>query len=119
MELLEEKYGNDIIDFSELRSRGVTLEFLISVHSIFVDEAGSQLRQLEAAIGNGNLDMVANQAHTIGGEAANIGGTQLYSYARGIESASRDSDNEAVAKLLPMLKLEFENIVALFDEIIT
>lgn len=117
MDALENKYGNEIVDFSDLKSRGVSMSFLEVVLCIFVDEVTSHLEKLDNAVDSENHSAVVSSAHAIRGSAANVGAAKLGSCAKNIEDAGRHCDISVVATLLPNLKAEFECTINLFNKI--
>lgn len=117
MNSLKNKYGNEIIDFADLQSRGVSIDFLKTIFSMFVDEITAQVTTLETALADKDYGMIESAAHTIKGSSANVGAMKLSKCAKVIEGAGADCDLVTVAGALPVLKEEIVTVLAFFSEL--
>ena len=74
----------------------------------FVKDVPEQIHKLRKYIGKGDVKGAGDQAHSIKGAAANIGGLALSAAALAIEQAARDNSLEKVAAFLPELERQFQ-----------
>jgi PAS domain S-box-containing protein len=74
----------------------------------FLEDIPGQIRKLKKNIDMGNIGAIENQAHSIRGAAANVGGMAFSASALAIEQAARANSLKKVAALLPELELQFE-----------
>lgn len=69
----------------------------------YCHEAGELMARLSAAHGSGDFDAARKAAHDIKSTSGSMGAWMLQETAKNAEYAARDSDNEKLASLLPVL----------------
>jgi PAS domain S-box-containing protein len=80
------------------------------IAAVFVKDMLAQMALLKRHIVQGNAVAASDQAHSIKGAAANVGGTALSAVAFELEQAGKAGRLEAVAALVPELDRQFDRL---------
>ncbi len=91
-EYLKENYLN--VGFKDL---------LIEVLEIFQQQSGEYLEILQKAIDSGDINILAEEAHTIKGSAGSVGASELANRAKAIELAAKAGEYDRAKKLFAEL----------------
>ena len=78
------------------------------VEEVFLRDLPALLETLSQLVAQGEMQLVANMAHTIKGAAINVGGEALCTVATLLEDAGRTSNTPTLLALLPELHHQFE-----------
>lgn len=83
-------------------------ELYQEIIDLFLEDAPNQLKLIEKAVKENDFSTIQRQAHTLKGEAGNIGANMLFQISRDMEEAVKNGDAEKVPQLLYLMKAEFE-----------
>ena len=83
------------------------LDLVKEITAGFLQDMPEQIQKLKRYIDQGDVGAAGDQAHSIKGAAANVGGMAFSVAALVIEQAARTSNMENVAALLPELERQF------------
>ena len=84
------------------------LDLVKKITALFLKDMPEQILKLENHIGNGDVKAAGDQAHSIKGAAANVGGLAFSAAALAIEQAAKANSREIVSALLPELQRQFQ-----------
>jgi two-component system sensor histidine kinase/response regulator len=108
-----------IFDAVTMRQRLMNDDDLIRrVIETFSRDMELQIKLLKTAIADKDFVIVAAQAHTINGAAANVSGLSLSALASIIEDASKAEDLEKLLEMLPKIERDFILLKANMDAIL-
>jgi CheY-like chemotaxis protein/HPt (histidine-containing phosphotransfer) domain-containing protein len=91
-------------------------DLLAEIVAGFLGDMPRQIGELRACVERSEAVSAANQAHTVKGAAANVGGLALSAAALAIEKSVKAGDWEESAALLPELERQFELLRAEMPE---
>jgi two-component system sensor histidine kinase/response regulator len=102
----------EFVDLPELLNRVENDEdLLVELFLLFQEDLPESRAALEAAVGSGDLQMIAQAAHKLKGMLANLSAKHCAELAAEIESAARAVN----APKIPSLMAEFERQIAAFS----
>ncbi len=78
-------------------------DLLIEVLEIFQQQSGEYLEILQKAIDSGDINVLADEAHTIKGSAGSVGASELANRAQAIEQAAKAGEHNRAIKLFSEL----------------
>lgn len=90
-------------------------EFLELV-SLFLKTSSSDLDKLRAALEKGDGQKMAEFAHSIKGAAVTLGLTEIFEYAKKLETNVLANDLNGVAKWVRSIQEEFDRITKCFNK---
>jgi PAS domain S-box-containing protein len=103
--------GSPIFDRAGLSDRVTGSEEVIrQVLDLFLEDIPRRIEVLRSHIGAGDASRAGDEAHTIKGAAANIGGEALREVAFEIEKAGRTKDTVKLREMLPVLERRFQEL---------
>jgi CheY-like chemotaxis protein/HPt (histidine-containing phosphotransfer) domain-containing protein/anti-sigma regulatory factor (Ser/Thr protein kinase) len=100
--------SEEVIEWSELVSRGMDEEILEKVVPTFLTDKKERIKKLGEAVKAGDAEEVRLYAHAIKGGAANIGAKKLSKVAFELEHTASREDLSNAGELLERIKTEFE-----------
>ena len=90
-------------------------EFL-EIVGLFVEKSGSDLDEMQAAVGEGDGQKVISAAHSIKGASINIGLTELYEIARQTEVEARKNRLLVVSEKILVIRERLQQIAQILAE---
>jgi HPt (histidine-containing phosphotransfer) domain-containing protein len=97
-----------VFDRAGMLSRLMDDEELVSIVTDgFLGDIPKQIAKLRICVEAGDTEGTTQQAHTIKGACANVGGERMRAVAFAMERKGLDGDIEAIRTLLPTLEKEF------------
>ena len=90
-------------------------EMLSELARLFVNDTGSNLAALKAAIEKGDADSVKRVVHTLKGSSGNMGATRMAAICSEFKDISALEDLAAAPALLERLEVEFERAHSALD----
>ena len=103
------------MNFRELGENvGLEEDEILELVEIFIDSSGSDLDILDSAIEKADLQRVKEAAHSLKGAAGNLGFTEIYEMARGIEEKAEQNSLEGAAEALRTSKERYDQIAEAF-----
>jgi histidine phosphotransfer protein HptB len=84
--------------------------FLRQLVEVFLDDAGTKVEQLAAAIAAGDAAGVGRMAHQLKGSSSNIGADGLHELARQLETFGRNNAISNARVIYPGLVEEFARV---------
>jgi len=84
-------------------------EYLELVY-LFLNTSSSDLNKLQAAIEKGNAQKVAGLAHSIKGAAVTLGLTEIFEYAKKLETNAQVNDLNGATRLVRSIQEELDRI---------
>jgi HPt (histidine-containing phosphotransfer) domain-containing protein len=103
----------DLDVVAELRdATGGDMDFVRELVSTYVEEAGGNVDDLEAAMAAGDLAAVVRPSHTLKSSSASVGAMRLSELCRGIEAASRDGRSDGLAEVVAGVRPTWDETVA-------
>ena len=100
--------SEEVIEWSELVSRGMDEEILEKVVPTFLTDKKERISKLGEAVKAGDAEEVRLYAHAIKGGAANVGAKKLSKVAFELEHTASQEDLSNAGELLERIKTEFE-----------
>ncbi|MCU0229872.1 MAG: Hpt domain-containing protein [Acidobacteria bacterium] len=101
------------VDVADGLSRaGDDRAFYRELLDLFLEDTRQRLGQLEMAVSAGDLEQVADVAHSIKGAAASLAAERARALAWSIESRGRAGDGAGLAALTRDLAAEIERVAA-------
>ncbi|MBN2011375.1 Hpt domain-containing protein [candidate division KSB1 bacterium] len=104
----EEKSTIVVDEEGGLRRLGGDREIYNELMDLFIDNAETQMQQLEAAVANNELDSIEKLAHSIKGAAANLGIMAVQETAQVLEQIGREKRGDDVDETYHQLVHEME-----------
>jgi HPt (histidine-containing phosphotransfer) domain-containing protein len=77
---------------------------------IFLDDIPKRIARLREHLDSGQTVAAGQQAHSIKGAAADVGGEIMRAVAFEMEKAGKEGDLETLRKTMPLLEKEFERL---------
>ena len=84
-------------------------EFLELVY-LFLSTSSSDLNKLQAAIEKGNAQNVAGLAHSVKGAAVTLGLTEIFEYAKKLETNAQANNLKGATRLVGSIQEELDRI---------
>lgn len=84
-------------------------EFLELVY-LFLNTSSSDLNKLQAAIEKGNAQNVAGLAHSVKGAAVTLGLTEIFEYAKKLETNAQANNLKGATRLVRSIQEELDRI---------
>lgn len=88
---------------------GLEEDEYLELVELFFETSRSELKNLQFAINNKNMEMIAGIAHSLKGAAMNLGLQELLELAKIIEKTARDGDLEETAKTAEIFQENLDN----------
>lgn len=85
-------------------------ELIAEIVAIFLDDIPRRIEDLRRHLISGRTDEAGQQAHSIKGAAADVGGEIMRAVAFEMEKAGKAGDLETLRKAMPVLEKEFERL---------
>ena len=83
------------MDLTELAENlGLERDEFLEIVELFVEKSTSDLSDLQDAIDNGDMQQVIEVSHSIKGASGNLGFTEIYTVAEGVEKNAREKSLE-------------------------
>ncbi len=93
--------GSQIWDKAAVLKRlGGKEKFLHKLLTLFASDTSQRIEELQSAVTEGNINDIANLAHTIKGSAANISGLQLQQYSAELELMAKEGEKTGIEPLM-------------------
>ena len=93
-------------------------DLLQELLELFINDNLSPLALIDEGLDNKDFEIIARQAHSIGGSSANLGGRRLSKVCLSLEKAAKEESLEVVRVFIPKLKHTYQlTIEALREEI--
>ena len=92
---------------------GLEEEEYLELVELFIDRGRSDLDELQAALGAGDVEKVASAAHSLKGAAGNLGFVEIYKDAAMIESQALGKSMEGSEALMRSIIKNVEKIALL------
>ena len=84
-------------------------EYLELVY-LFLNTSSSDLNKLQAAIEKGNAQNVAGLAHSVKGAAVTLGLTEIFEYAKKLETNAQANNLKGATRLVRSIQEELDRI---------
>lgn len=108
----ETRTGKQVFNYDELLLRMANNAETVAVMiEVFMDQLPTLLSNLEAALNDEDLKAIQLSAHSLKGEAANIGAEIVSALASQVELAAKQGDLEAAYEKAEALPPEIENLM--------
>ena len=95
---------------------GLERDEFLQIVELFIEKSTSDLSELETAIDKGDIQQVVQSSHSIKGASGNLGFTDIYEVAGGVERKARenslDGAGEATGVIKEKLDLVQRNVMA-------
>ena len=88
---------------------GLEEDEYLELVELFIETSKSDLKNLQSAINNKNMEMIAGIAHSLKGAAMNLGLDDFIELAKTIEKTSRDGELEETAKTAEIFQEKLDN----------
>ncbi|MGB2687937.1 MAG: Hpt domain-containing protein [Desulfobacterales bacterium] len=88
---------------------GLEEDEYLELVELFIETSKSDLKNLQSAINNKNIEMIAGIAHSLKGAAMNLGLDDFLELAKSIEKSSRDRELEETAKTAEIFQEKLDN----------
>jgi len=106
-----DKNGGTPVDLTRIREAADgDRDFECELFTLFIDDCGTRITQLELSVDTADGDGCRAEAHTIKGASANVGAQKLYDLAVAMEKTDPESQPDAAAALLAQIKAEFDRV---------
>ena len=104
------------MDFKVLAERlGLEVDEYKELIGLFIETGRNDLKGIEDALKNNDATMVIERSHSLKGAAGNLGLTEIYEKAKGIENRTRDNNLEGIENSVKAIKEHFEYIVMAYE----
>jgi HPt (histidine-containing phosphotransfer) domain-containing protein len=90
-------------------------ETLDAIIQIFVEDAPQQMRDIQAALANGDHQTLAAISHKLRGATEFLGTSAISSLATSVEHAAKDGDESKLEKTVPELVVEVRMLLDQLD----
>lgn len=88
---------------------GLEEDEYIELVELFIETSKSDLKNLQFAINNKNIEMIAGIAHSLKGATMNLGLDDFLELAKTIEKTARDGELEETAKTAEIFQEKLNN----------
>lgn len=96
---------------------GLAPEELLGILEVFMDTARSDLEKISQALARQDAGAASDAAHSLKGAAGNLGFSEMYETARGVEYNAKDGRLDEVTTGLSALKQQLSQIEAEINEL--
>jgi PAS domain S-box-containing protein len=86
------------------------------IRATFLEDMPRQVENIAGLVGRGEAAAAGALAHRIAGATGNVGGDAMRLVAMAMETAGREGDGAALARLLPELQEQFRRLKSAMDE---
>ena len=83
---------------------GLEEDEFLQIVELFIDKSTEDLSELEVAIDKGDMEQVAQYSHSIKGASGNLGFTEIYEAAEGVEMNAREMSLNGAEKAARFMK---------------
>ena len=105
------------MDLRELaKSLELEMDECLEIVSLFVEKSGSDLDEMQAAVGEGDRQKVISAAHSIKGASLNVGLTDLSEIARQTEVEARKNKLLGVSEKIFVIRRRLQQIAQVLAE---
>jgi len=88
---------------------GLEEDEYLELVELFIETSKSDLKNLQSAINNKNIEMISGIAHYLKGAAINLGLDDYLELAKSIEKTTRDGKLEETAKTAEIFQEKLDN----------
>ena len=88
---------------------GLEEDEYLELVELFIETSKSDLKNLQSAINNKNIEMISGIAHSLKGAAMNLGLEEFLELAKIIEKTSRNGELEETAKTAEIFQEKLNN----------
>lgn len=88
---------------------GLEEDEYLELVELFIETSKSDLKYLQSAINNKNIEMIAGIAHSLKGAAMNLGLDDFLELAKTIEKTARDGELEETARTAETFQKKLHN----------
>lgn len=88
---------------------GLEEDEYLELVELFIETSKSDLKHLQSAINNKNIEMIAGIAHSLKGAAMNLGLDDFLELATTIEKTARDGELEETARTAEVFQKKLHN----------
>ena len=88
---------------------GLEEDEYLELVELFIETSKSDLKNLQSAINNKNIEMIAGIAHSLKGAAMNLGLDSFLELAKSIEKTASDGELEETAKTAEIFQEKLDN----------
>lgn len=88
---------------------GLEEDEYLELVELFIETSKSDLKNLQSAINNKNIEMIAGIAHSLKGAAMNLGLDYFIELAKSIEKTASDGELEETAKAAEIFQVKLDN----------
>jgi HPt (histidine-containing phosphotransfer) domain-containing protein len=88
---------------------GLEEDEYLELVELFIETSKSDLKNLQSAINNKDMEMIAGIAHSLKGAAMNLGLEEFLELAKMIEKTARDGELEETAKTAEIFQEKLDN----------
>ena len=99
------------MDLEQLSGRlGLEKEEFLELAELFLETGASDIGRLEAALQEENVDEVVKSSHSIKGASGNLGFTEIFEVAKGVELNARANSLEGATEAVNTLKSHLDQL---------
>ncbi len=91
------------------KNLGLEEDEYLELVELFIETSKSDLKNLQSAINNKDMEMIAGIAHSLKGAAMNLGLEEFLGLAKMIEKTARDGELEETAKTAEIFQEKLDN----------
>jgi PAS domain S-box-containing protein len=84
--------------------------------NVFMDDCPAQMKQLQQAVADGDIEKIARQAHSLKGAAGNINAESVQELARRVEEAAREQAIDGISGLVDALGSACDRLHAILSK---
>ncbi|MBW2609236.1 MAG: Hpt domain-containing protein [Deltaproteobacteria bacterium] len=105
------------MDFKGLADRlGLEKEEFIELAELFVETGSSDLRQLQSAVEQGDVQEVVKKSHSIKGASGNLGFTEIFGVAKDVEANAREDNLDGAVGAVVVIKEKIDQLAQAINE---
>jgi len=98
------------LNFKKMSEKlGLEEDEYLELVELFIETSKSDLKNLQSAINNKNIEMIAGIAHSLKGAAMNLGLDYFIELAKSIEKTASDGELEETAKAAEIFQVKLDN----------
>jgi len=98
------------LNFKKMSEKlGLEEDEYLELVELFIETSKSDLKNLQSAINNKNIEMIAGIAHSLKGAAMNLGLDYFLELAKSIEKTASDGELEETAKAAEIFQVKLDN----------
>lgn len=106
------------INVERLRATFEDDTVLVEMYTLYVDDIGQRLRDLECALGERDADKCRHLAHAVKGSSANVGAQVMWELASRLEEHDAAGDPEGAEAFAERLASEFDAVQAFVHDFV-